>query len=425
MSDTAGALVSSAINLRRVTLLRGLIVLGQVLTVLVAVYGLEVGLPLAALLAVIVLYAAASVMTWLRLRWTYPVSEAELFAQLLLDVVVLTTLLYLSGGSTNPFVVLYLLPLSLTAAALPGRHTWAMAGVTAVCYTLLLFFYRPLPDVHAGHGDTFTLHVIGMWLGFVLSAALIAFFAVRMAETLRERDRLRAAMREQQLRHERVLALGTLAAGAAHELGTPLSTMAVLARELESEPGASTDTTNKLSILRAQIDRCKEVLATLTASVGAERAEAAQGYPLDDWLHDLVGRVSALRPNVEVRTSIEGPLPAPRIVAEQTLGQAILNVLNNAADASPEQVELAAHWNDAMLEVDVCDRGPGVAPDVQQAAGRAPISTKQAGEGLGLGLFLANTTLQRFGGTIRLYNRAGGGACAQIMLPLAQLRLPA
>jgi two-component system sensor histidine kinase RegB len=135
--------------------------------------------------------------------------------------------------------------------------------------------------------------------------------------------------------------------------------------------------------------------------------------------------VSALRPNVEVRTSIEGPRPAPRIVAEQTLGQAILNVLNNAADVSPDQVELQAHWNDEMLELDVCDRGPGVAPDVEQVAGQTPVSTKQAGEGLGLGLFLANTTLQRFGGTIRLYNRAGGGACAQIMLPLAQLRLSA
>ena len=418
-------LVSSAINLRRLTLLRGLMVPAQVLTVLVAVYALDVELPLSALFAVVVLYALAAGLTGLRLRLAYPVGEVELFAQLLLDVVVLTMLLYLSGGSTNPFVVLYLLPLSLTAAALPGRYTWAMAGVTAGCYTLLMFFYRPLPGVHAAHGEAFTLHVIGMWLGFLLSAALIAFFAVRMADTLRERDRLRAAMREQQLRHERVLALGTLAAGAAHELGTPLSTMAVLARELESEPGASTDATNKLSILRSQIDRCKDVLATLTASVGAERSEAAQGYPLDDWLHDLVGRVSALRPNVEVRTSIEGPLPAPRVVAEQTLGQAIVNVLNNAADASPEAVELVARWNEEMLEVDVCDRGPGIAPDVAEVAGHTPVSTKQSGEGLGLGLFLANTSLQRFGGTIRLYNREGGGACAQIMLPLAPLRLPA
>jgi two-component system sensor histidine kinase RegB len=245
-----------------------------------------------------------------------------------------------------------------------------------------------------------------------------------MSETRRSRDRLLAQMREDELRNERIVALGTLAAGAAHELGTPLSTMAVLARELESEPGASTDAINKLSVLRAQIDRCKQILATLAASAGAERAEAAQGAPLDDWLHDLVARVNALRPNVTVRTSIEGPLPAPRIVAEQTLGQAILNVLNNAADASPEAVELAARWNAELLEVDVCDRGPGVAPDVAEVAGQAPVSTKEAGEGLGLGLFLANTTLQRFGGSIRLYNRTGGGACAQILLPLAELRLP-
>jgi two-component system sensor histidine kinase RegB len=425
MSETAGALVSSAVNLQRLTLLRGLLVVGQVLTTLVAAYALEVELPLGALFAVIVLYAIATALTWLRLRWVFPVSEAELFAQLLLDVVVLTMLLYLSGGSTNPFVVLYLLPLALTAAALPGRYTWAMAGVTAACYSLLFVFYRALPDVHPGHGEVFTLHVVGMWLGFVLSAALIAFFAVRMAETLRERDRLRAAMREQELKHERVLALGTLAAGAAHELGTPLSTVAVLTRELEGELAGSTDVLNKLSVVRAQVQRCKEILATLSASAGAERAEGGEARAVDEFLHDLVARLTAQRPGVQVQTNFSGPLPAPRIVADQTLIQAILNVLNNAADVSPAEIEVEGRWAEDALELAVYDRGPGLPPAVEQLAGKEPVSTKEPEQGMGLGLFLASTTLQRFGGSIHLYDREGGGACAQIVLPLAELRVPA
>ena len=211
MNPTPPLPSSTAINLRRLIALRNIALAGQLLAVWIAVTSLHIMLPLRPLIAVIAGMAAVNLLTWWRVHRPWPVREIEFFAHLALDVAEFTALLYFSGGSTNPFVILYLLPLALTAVALPAAYAWAMAAVTVGCYTLLMFFYIPLPHGHVGHESDFSLHVIGMWLGFLLSATLIAWFAVRMGETRRSRDRLLAQMREDELRNERILALGTLA----------------------------------------------------------------------------------------------------------------------------------------------------------------------------------------------------------------------
>ena len=177
----------------------------------------------------------------MRLRRKLPVSSVEFFAQLMVDVFALTALLYFSGGSTNPFISLYLLPLTIAAAALPWAYTWVMAAITISCYTLLLFYYVPLPHDHEEHNSEFNLHVSGMWLAFVLSTVLIAWFVVKMGISIRERDKDLASAREQALRNEQLIALGTLAAGAAHELGTPLATMAIVSGELQDEYTVTTN----------------------------------------------------------------------------------------------------------------------------------------------------------------------------------------
>lgn len=414
---------SSAINLRRLVVLRCIALAGQLLAIWVAVTSLHMALPLRPLIATIAAMALFNFLTWLRIQRPWPVGEAELFAHLALDVAVLTALLYFSGGSTNPFVILYLLPLALTAAALPAGYAWAMAAVSIACYTLLMFFYIPLPQSHTAHGDDFGLHVLGMWLGFVLSAMLIAWFAVRMAETRRSRDRLLAQMREDELRTERILALGTLAAGAAHELGTPLSTMAVLVKEMERDTGASAAWRENLKILREQITRCKSILSTLSASAGQSRAEGGGRLLLENYLEGILRNWRGTRLGVNLQCRFDGPRPPPEIVAEQTLSQAIVNILNNAADASPDNIEITGRWSERELTLEVCDRGPGLAPDAAQSAGQPFFTTKAPGQGLGLGLFLAHATLRRFGGTVQLYNREGGGVCTQLVLPLSCLRV--
>ena len=409
---------AAAINLRRLVVLRAIALGGQALAVGVAVDTLHMALPLRPLVLILAAMAVVNLFTWLRLRRPWPIRDAELFAQLALDVLALTGLLYYTGGSTNPFAPLYLLPLTLTAAALSWAYAWAMAGLTVACYSALLFVYVPLPGTHAMHGEEFQLHVVGMWLGFLLSAGLIAWFAVKMAATLRSRDRLVSAMREQELTHERVLALGTLATGAAHELGTPLSTMAVLVKDLVPEKDVTGET---ISILHAQIARCKEILGSLSAAAGVVRAESGAPQLLDVWLEELIARWQALRPDVQVQRHWDGARPAPSLVAELTLAQAITNILNNAADASPGAVDIDGRWTEEELTLDIADRGTGLAPEIAKRAGEPFLSTKQ--EGLGLGLFLAYTTLNRFGGAVQLLNREGGGTLCRLTLPLVALKV--
>lgn len=421
MGTPAPLLSTTAINLRRLVALRNIALGCQAFVVWAAVVQFHVSLPLPAFLWLIVGMALVNLLTWLRLQGPWPVAEPELFGQLLLDVAAFTGLMYYGGGPTNPFVTLYLLPLALTAAALPERYTWAMAATTAVCYSALMVWYEPLPFDHSGHGDNaMQLHVFGMWAGFILSDGMIAWFAVRMAKTLRERDHLLAEARERELKHERVLALGTLAAGAAHELGTPLATMAVLVKDAQGGKSLRDET---LGVLREQIDRCKQILSSLSAAAGQVRAEAGQGQALDEYLESVLAKWRAMRPGVVARTRLDGTRPAPRIVAEQTLSQAILNVLNNAADVSPRDIEVNVAWTGDELTLEIADRGPGFDPEIVQGAGDAMVSTKS--EGLGLGLFLAFTTLQRLGGAVQLLNRSDGGALCRLTLPLGPLLLPA
>lgn len=422
MNGAATDVSSNAINLRRLIVLRLIALAGQILAVWIAVTSLHLALPLRPLIGIIAALALFNFLTWLRMQRAWPVGEIELFFHLALDVAALTALLYFSGGSTNPFVILYLLPLALTAAALPAGYAWAMVAVSMACYSLLMFYYIPLPHSHGDHDD-FGLHVLGMWLGFLLSAALIAWFAVRMSETRRSRDRLLAQMREDELRNERIVALGTLAAGAAHELGTPLSTMAVLAKDMEGDAAAPASMRANLRVLREQVDRCKSILSSLSASAGASRAEGGRRVPLEVYLAEVVNDWQQMRRGVSVRRHFEGPRPSPEIIAEQTLSQAIVNILNNAADSSPDNVEVDARWNGQELVLEISDRGGGLTPETARAAGQPFFTTKAPGQGLGLGLFLAHAALRRFGGTVQMYNREGGGVCTQLTLPLANLRV--
>jgi two-component system sensor histidine kinase RegB len=377
-----------------------------------------VELPLASLGLVIAAATALNAWTGARLRSRRPVRDRELFLQLLGDVAALTGVLYFSGGWANSFVTLFLLPLMIAATLLPARHAWAMAAATFGCYTLLGFYYVPLPHIH--HGDSeFGLHVIGMWVSFALSAGVIAYFVVRMAESLRSRDRELATARESALRDSQVLAMGTLAAGAAHQLGTPLATMAVVVHELERSHGADPALGEDLRLLRAQLDHCKRIISDIAASAGAQRAEGGTREPLDQYLARAIEGWRALRPGVDVRCEWNGTQPAPRIVNERTLGHTLVCLLDNAADASPEGIEMVGSWTPDSLSLEIRDRGKGVAPAVASTAGRSAISTKP--DGHGVGLLIATAAIERCGGRVTLANRAGGGACTRLELPLGAI----
>ncbi len=389
----------------------------QCTTFALAHWVLNMQLPWAKMVAVTVMLAVLNLATWIRLRRKWPVSSIEFFAQLLVDVFALSALLYFSGGSTNPFISLYLLPLTIAAAALPWAYTWVMAAVTISCYTLMLFYYLPLPHDHEEHNSEFNLHVSGMWLAFVLSTMLIAWFVVKMGISIRERDKDLALAREQALRNEQIIALGTLAAGAAHELGTPLATMAVVTGELQDEYKENREFQDNIRILRDQITQCKHTLTQLLADAGQARAEEGSGQAVDSFLRQVLDKWQLMRPSVQFTYRDSGVQPAPQILNTQLLSQSILNLLNNAADASLKHIEIEVSWNYQELHLQILDYGDGLTGEAVQRAGQPFFTSKASGQGFGIGLFLANANIERFGGKVRLTNRVGG-ACTQVTLPL-------
>jgi two-component system sensor histidine kinase RegB len=410
-------------NLRRLYLLRNIAIAGQALTTVWVHYGLDMHLPLAAMGSIIGLLGVFNVLARWRLKRAFPATDTEIFLQLLIDTAALTVLLYLSGGATNPFVSLYLLPLLISAITLPRTYTGLMTAVTIACYTLLMSYAVPLPAHHGSEGD-FGLHLLGMWCNFVLSAALIVLFIARMAEPLRERDQLLAAAREENLRNERIVALGTFAVGAAHELGTPLSTMAVITKELERNFAHLPDFAADVHCLRDQVNICKHSLTRLLAASGHERADEITGVSMETFLNDVLEQWRLMRPGVPVKSRWTGVQPAPVIAVAQTLAQTIMNLFNNAADASPQGIDVNGHCDEAKLSIEIHDCGKGITPDMMNRASDAFVTTKAPGQGFGLGLFLANATVQRLGGQVSLCNRTGGGTCTQLVLPLTPLMSP-
>ena len=410
-------------HLRRLMLLRAIAVAAQCAALALAHRILAMDLEWFPMLATVAALAALNLLTWWRLRADYPVSNPELFAQLCADVLALSILLYYGGGSTNPFISLFLLPLVIAATALPQGYTWAMAGITTGCYTLLMKFYVPLPsnNTHAEHmqhaaarGDAFNMHVIGMWLGFVISAVIVAYFVVKMAQAVHNRDETLARVREETLRNERIVALGTQAAGAAHELGTPLSTLSVIIGELKHDNAVLPGWRDNLAILDDQVRLCKRILGKLLAN--AQDTVTQTALPLEQFLSTTLDEWQLLRPAVHYRYHASGAQPAPQLHIDQTLRAALLNLLNNAADASPDEIDIRAHWDERHFTLAIHDHGQGLTPEAAARAGSAFFTTKE--EGRGLGLFLANATVERMGGKVRLFNREGGGATTEIILPL-------
>ncbi|UJP04839.1 MAG: ATP-binding protein [Nitrosomonas sp.] len=405
-------------NLQRLFLLRNISILAECLTFAIVYWTIDIEIPWTKMIVVVILLSAINLLTWLRLHQPWPVSHHEFFFQLLVDVFALSALLYFSGGSTNPFISLYLLPLTIAATALPWHFTWIMAMITIACYSLLLFVYIPLPHDHSNHLLEFALHVSGMWLAFVLSTVIIAWFVVKMSASIRERDQDLAKAREQALRNEQIIALGTLAAGAAHELGTPLSTMAVVTGELQKEYPDDTEFQGNIKILRDQIMHCKQTLTHLLAKAGQNRAEQGSELTVDTFLHQILDKWKLIRPSVKFTYQSTGMQPVPTIMENQLLYQSILNLLNNAADASSKCIEINSHWDYKTLHLEIIDDGKGLSTEALQRAGEAFFSSKAPGHGFGIGLFLANANIERFGGSVRLFNLENGGACTQVVLPL-------
>ncbi len=429
-------------NLNWLYILRNLMLLMVILAVFFAVHGLDIELPMNQLWLAIFAISILNLYTWLRLRTPEPVTEHEIFSQICMDVLALSYLLYLTGGASNPIIWVFLLPLIVTAIMLPQSYAWNMVIITSCIYTVLIAYNVPLPALapHAEHHNManltpemslrmqlledrryFNLHVFGMWFGFVFSSGLVAFFVVALAKTLKDRERSLAEARESALRDERVVSLGTLAASAAHDMGTPLGTIAIVAHELAEEFPATRfpELNGRLTILQQQVDRCKKALSVMSASAGEMRAESGKVMLVSDYIDEVLNQwrthkaATKLNLFISPTVDLEG-----QIIAERTLTHSLINILNNAAEATQDDLGIEFHvdWNIETLSLKIRDFGPGLPPELVDFAGQKPVKSNK--QGMGVGLFLTYSTIKRLKGTISFGNLESGGACVEISLPL-------
>jgi len=406
-------------NLYRLSLIRGVVLLGQIVALIYFTAVRPIGLPVGSIGIVLAIYASVTAATLQRSRLNVPIADREFFIHLLVDIIFFSMLLYFSGGASNPFISYYLIPISIAAIALPRYYTTAIALVALAAYSLLLAYHVPVMAIAPSQqGHTMganNLHILGMWANFAVSAAIISYFVSRIATALKLQQQKIAEQRESQLQDEQLLAVGTLAAGTAHELGTPLNTMKLIIDEMLLQKTA--DHSADLSLLSQQIDQCRTTLKQLQTTAEQSISKDFPTQSLRSYFDPLLERWQLMRPKLKARISYadcDGPTPILRF--HPTIAQSILNLLNNAADASPQSVEVRISWTENSVEMLIRDRGLGMDPANIDSIGKPFFSSKA--EGLGLGLFLSQTTVSRFGGTVSLQDITEGGTLTRVTLPL-------
>lgn len=346
---------------------------------------------------------------------------------LVLDVGLLTLLLQWSGGPDSPVSALYVIPIALAAMTGNRRATWVVALASAACYGLV--FVRPWP-AHFWHaplvaGSGIGMHALGMWGSVLVVAVVITFFMTRIVETLTEREAEMRRLAEIAARNARLASLTTLAAGAAHELGSPLGTIAVVARELERTsqklgPDAK-GLAEDAQLLRAEVERCRDILDRMRARAAHE---LESGSPALDVQAFQTALLAAFDPSERARIRMTHSVPAGRPLGSRfDLLEVVAPILENALDASApaDPVDVSLLLDAGRLRVVVRDRGTGMDATTLEHVGEPFFTTRPPGRGTGLGLFVVNLHLERLGGTLQFDSTPGEGTTAVVEWPVGNL----
>lgn len=440
--------------LRWLTWLRWASVVGQLVTIAVASALTEVELDLVFLIGLVGVGAVSNLGLHLFVRTTAspsahtrpspsPPSSASspsspssssadpnkqvVFAVLVLDVLLLTALLLVSGGPANPFSVFYLVHVVLAGLVLGSFGAWTMAGLTIVGFGLLFVLPSTPIDSHAAHHDTSSLHLQGMWVAYVLASCFLATFVSGLTRALARRDQELARLRTRTERSERLAAVATLSASAAHELGSPLTTIAVTARELElnltRNSPTSTDLLDDARLIRAEVDRCRGLLHDISRRGGlltGERPETTDAATLWQEVHDRVNRRPGL--TLDVDSHPAPPLSIPRVAVIQ----ALVNLVENAHEAHlragiDRPIKAGTTVTGSHVRLWVKDEGQGFAPEILAELGEAFV-TSRPGEGLGLGLHLADRLAHDLLGRLDVTSSPSGSEVA-LVVPHTETRI--
>lgn len=414
--------------LRNLMWLRFFETLGLFLVGLSSHYIFNIGVPYLPFAVSLGLLLAGNLLVFLRLQFSWPVTQLELFFNLLADCIILTLFMIFTGGAANPFISLYLVLIAVSASLLSLVYTLTITLACAAMYSFLIFF---LPAVHL-HQNDFQLHLIGMWINFLLGSLCLLVFMSLLRHALNQREKLIHENKEQLLRNEHIIALGSMAAGAAHELSTPLSTVNLLTQTLinqESDAQKKKD----LQLIQQQINLCNQTVNTLRHDViesgsleSSLKNFQQQKDQLKNHLENVFDKWLLLWPSTEEHIFYLEPFENPELVFDKRLQQSLLSILNNASEASRQQnsnkvfIDIACKNN--TLSIAVFDEGTGISEAVQQATTQMVLSTKR--QGYGLGLMLSHSNLNQLGGKMLLSNKTHknssslSGACCYIEIPL-------
>ncbi|PZU09902.1 MAG: histidine kinase [Sphingomonas sp.] len=397
--------------------LRILAVLGQLVTILFVQFGLGVRLPLVPMITVVGALALLNLGTLVFLTRGGIVTNRGMFLALLTDFAALSAQFYMSGGVTNPFAPIGLLQIVIGSVLLEAWSCWVLVALHSIAFGLLSLFHRPLllPD---GYAITFSpVQILASWLNFVLVAVLLVFFVTRISRNLRTRDATLAELRQRAAEEDHIVRMGLLASGAAHELGTPLSSLSVILSDWRRQPALAADP-QEIGEAQAAVARCKDIVGGILYASGEARGEDLKRTTLRQFLTDVATTWSTLRPGLlafDYRPHFD-----PVVVVDRTIAQILTNMLDNAHEAGAGHIQMIVEIRDGILVLTVQDDGNGFPPDMLETIGQPYRSSKDR-RGAGLGLFLAVNVLRKLGGRLSVRNGPVRGAIVAISVPLVAL----
>ncbi|MGL4444881.1 MAG: ActS/PrrB/RegB family redox-sensitive histidine kinase [Alsobacter sp.] len=411
---------TSYLRLGTLVRLRWMAVAGQTAAVLIVHFGLAFPLPLVACLAVIAFSAGLNILLGLWFPVGLRLSDRAATALLAFDILQLSALLFLTGGLANPFSMMFLAPVMISAAALPPWRTVALGVLAVVAASALGLWSMPLPW---GAGEPLALpstYRVGVWLAILLGVAFLGVYAWRVTQEARELAQALTATEFVLAREQHLSQLDGLAAAAAHELGTPLATIALVAKELDRNGPKEGLLAEDIALLRQQVERCRGILGKLT-SLGNEPAGPLGTMTLSLLIEEVA---SPHRPfDVEIGVTTSGKEPEPTCRRNPGLIYGLGNLIENAVDFALNSVNVTAWWDAASVRVEIVDDGPGFPGEILGRIGEPYLSGRgtrraKAGEGgMGLGLFIAKSLLERSGATLVFGNAPGGGARVTVTWP--------
>ncbi len=411
------------IRLDTILRLRWLAVLGQLATIFIVVQGLEFDVPVIPCVSIVGLSAMLNLALQIAFNPMQRLEPAYAAALLALNIVELAGLLFFTGGLENPFSFLFLAPVLISATALPIRLTIALGFLAVACASLLVFFHMPLPWDGDEPLELPPYYLLGVWLSILVAIGVTSLYAFQVAEESRKLSDALAATELVLTREQHLTQLDGLAAAAAHELGTPLSTIFLISRELERAVKDDNPLAGDVKTLREQAQRCRDILAKITqlSSTGAP----FDRMPLSTLIEETVAPHRDFGVAIKVRIAVAGA-PEPVGTRNPAVLYGVGNILENAVDFARTTVEVNAWWNTEKVEIVISDDGPGIAPDMLKRIGEPYLSRRRNADeiqngrqGLGLGVFIARTLLERTGAKVSFTNRTfpDHGAVVQIAWP--------